>query len=48
MKQLNFTINDLAHQKLEKIKSARGISNNAEAIEFLIDQVFDLLRLGDD
>ena len=44
MKQLNFTITDIAHEKLEKIKELKGISNNAEAIEFLIEEVFKQLK----
>lgn len=48
MKQLNFTINDSAHTKLEKIKAVKGIQNNAEAIEFLIEEVHRQLNKGDD
>lgn len=44
LKMLNFTINDSAHEKLEKIKAAKGINNNAEAIEFLIEEVFQQLN----
>jgi folylpolyglutamate synthase/dihydropteroate synthase len=44
MKTLNFTINDSAHEKLEAIKSAKNINNNAEAIEFLIEEVFKQLE----
>jgi len=47
LKQMNFTINDSAHVKLEKIKAIKGIQNNAEAIEFLIEQVYQQLN-GDD
>lgn len=47
LKQLNFTINDSAHVKLEKIKEIKGIQNNAEAIEFLIEQVYQQLN-GED
>jgi hypothetical protein len=43
MKQLNFTINDCSHEMLEKIKAAKNISNNAEAIEFLIAEVYRAL-----
>jgi hypothetical protein len=45
LKQLNFTINDDAHEKLEQIKTAKGVQNNAEAIEFLI--VFAFNRMED-
>lgn len=44
MKQLNFTINDSAHEKLEYIKSAKSINNNAEAIEFLINEVYKQMQ----
>jgi uncharacterized secreted protein with C-terminal beta-propeller domain len=44
MKQLNFTINDTVHEKLELIKEARDIQNNAEAIEFLIEFAFKHLE----
>jgi len=44
VKQLNFTINDAVHAKLEAIKSAKGVNNNAEAIEFLIEEVFKQLQ----
>ncbi len=40
MKQLNFTISDDAHHKLEDIKELKSIQNNAEAIEFLIRFAF--------
>jgi hypothetical protein len=47
LKQLNFTITDLAHEKLEKIKTTKGINNNAETFEFLINEVFKALFGGD-
>jgi predicted CopG family antitoxin len=42
MKQLNITILDDAHEKLEDIKRAKGM-NNAEVMEFLIDEVHKAL-----
>ena len=47
MKQLNFSIRDSTHAKLRRIKSAKGIRNNADAIEFLIDEVFRRLFGGE-
>lgn len=44
MKQLNFSISDSAHAKLEKIKLQERLANNSEAVEFLIDGFFRELQ----
>ncbi|MDH5790037.1 MAG: hypothetical protein OEZ27_05540 [Nitrospinota bacterium] len=44
MKLLNFTITDEAHEKLKEIKRVKGISNNSDAVEFLIDEVHKRMR----
>lgn len=44
MKQLNFTINDKAHMKLEEIQAANNIANKAETIEFLINRVYKMMK----
>lgn len=44
MKQMNFVISDSAHEKLKKIKFAKRLSNNAEAFEFLIEEIFKQLE----
>ena len=44
LKLLNFTITDEAHEKLKEIKRVKGISNNSDAVEFLIDEVHKRMR----
>jgi len=42
---LNVTINDVAHGKLEKIQKDKGFRNKAEAIEYCIEATHDRLKL---
>jgi len=46
LKNFNFTINESAHDKLEKIKKKQGIGNNSDAVEFLIAEVYRALFGG--
>ena len=46
MKNFNFTINESVHDKLEKIKKKQNISNNADAVEFLVNEVYRALFGG--
>jgi hypothetical protein len=46
LKNFNFVINESAHDKLEKIKKKKNIGNNADAVEFLIAEVYRTLFGG--
>lgn len=46
MKHLNTVISDDAGQKLEAIMNEKRFKNRADTVDWIINEVFKLLKLG--